>query len=211
MQPVCGRNLTRARIDVATLVSMALPAHKPTIAEFLAWEEAQPERHEFYRGEFFAMVGGRRINNIVTGNLFAALKAHLKGSRCWAFVESMKLQVADDALFYPDIFVTCDASDLRTEQIFRRPVLVGEVLSVSTQAFDRGLKFAAYRQLDSLREYLLIDPDTRSVEVFRRNERELFELHDQTGSAALHLASVDLRLPMAELFDGLETAGEATG
>lgn len=190
---------------------MALPAHKATLAEFLAWEEAQPERHEFYRGEFFAMVGGRRINGLVTGNLFAALKAHLKGTRCRAFVESMKLQVADDALFYPDVFVTCDPADLATEQIFRHPVLIAEVLSDSTQAFARGLKFAAYRQLPSLREYLLIDPDTRRVEVYRRNERDLFELHDQTGAEALHLASVDLRMPMAELFDGLEPAHEAAG
>lgn len=186
-----------------------LPAQKPTLADFLVWEAAQPERHEFYRGEFFAMVGGRRINGIVTLNLAAALKTHLKGSPCRAFVESMKLQVADDALFYPDLFVTCDAADLRTEQIFRRPVLVAEVLSASTQAFDRGLKFAAYRQLDSLREYLLIDPDTRAVEIFRRNERSLFELHDQTGADTLHLASVDLRLSMAELFDGLDPADDA--
>lgn len=190
---------------------MALPAHKQTLADFLAWEEVQPERHEFYRGDAFAMVGGRRINNLVTGNLFAALKAHLKGSPCRAFVESMKLQVADDALFYPDLFVTCDAADLRTEQVFRSPVLVAEVLSASTQAFDRGLKFAAYRQLGSLREYLLIDPDARSVEVYRRNERSLFELHDQTGADALHLASVDLRLPMAELFDGLDAADDTGG
>ena len=83
---------------------------------------------------------------------------------------------------------------------------MAEVLSDSTQAFDRGLKFAAYRQLASLREYLLVDPDTRRVEVFRRNERELFELHDQTGADALQLASVGLSLPMEELFEGLSAA-----
>lgn len=185
---------------------MALPALKPTLADYLAWEETQEQRHEFYRGEFFARVGGRRINGIVTLNLAGALKSHLRGSGCRAFVESMKLQVADDAVFYPDVFVTCDARDLATEQIFRHPVLVAEVLSDSTQAFDRGLKFAAYRQLASLREYLLVDPDTRRVEVFRRNERELFELHDQTGADALQLASVGLSLPMEELFEGLSAA-----
>ncbi|MFT3819146.1 MAG: Uma2 family endonuclease [Rubrivivax sp.] len=183
---------------------MALPAHKPTIEDFLAWEEAQPERHEFYRGEFFAMVGGRRVNGLVTGNLYAALRSRLAGTPCRAFFESMQLQVADDAIFYPDLFVTCDPADLKTERIFRAPLLVAEVLSESTQAYDRGLKFAAYRQLPSLREYLLVDPDTRRVEVFRRNERELFELHDQTGRTELHLASVDFRLTMAELFDGLD-------
>ena len=65
----------------------------------------------------------------------------------------MKLQVADDALFYPDVFVTCDPQDLKTELVFRQPKLIVEVLSNSTQAFDRGLKFAAYRQIDALQEY----------------------------------------------------------
>lgn len=185
---------------------MALAATRLTLTDYLQWEPSQPERHEFYRGETFAMVGGRRVNGLVTLNLASGLKLHLKGSRCRVFVESMKLQVADDAVFYPDLFVTCDAADLRTEQIFRSPMLIAEVLSESTQAYDRGLKFAAYRQLATLREYLLIDPDTRRVEVFRRNERELFELHDQTGAAELHLASVEFHLPLSELFDGLDDA-----
>lgn len=185
---------------------MALPAHKPTISDFLAWEEVQPGRHEFYRGEFFAMVGGRRINGQVTVNLTAAMRQHLKGSACRTFVESMKVQINDDALFYPDLFVTCDPADLQTDTIFRRPLLIVEVLSDSTESFDRGVKFTACRQLASLREYVLIDPGTRRVEVFRRNERELFELHDQSGTPTLHLASVDLRLPMAELFERLDDA-----
>jgi Uma2 family endonuclease len=129
---------------------MAFAAQKPTLADDLAWEETQEQRHAFYRGTFFARVGGRRINGIVTGNLFAALKSPLRDSGCRAFVESMKLQVADAAAFYPDVFVTCDARDRASEQIFRHPILVTEVLSDSTQAFDRGLEFAAYRQLASL-------------------------------------------------------------
>ena len=121
----------------------------------------------------------------------------------------MKVQVADEAIFYPDVFVTCDAVDLRTEMVFRHPIAIFEVLSDSTQAYDRGLKFAAYPQIDSLEEYALVDPDARRVEVFRRNERGLFELHDQTGTPELHLVSVGLRLPMTEVFDGVE--GPAAG
>ncbi len=183
---------------------MAVPAQKTTLVEYLAWENAQDARHEFWRGEVFAMVGARRVHGLVSGNMFAALKLHLKGSPCRAFIEGMKVQVADDALFYPDVFVTCDAQDLQTEMIFRHPKLVVEVLSDSTQAYDRGLKFATYRRLDSLQEYLLIDPDNRSVEVFRRNERGNFELVDQSGHAELVLDSVGLRLAMAEVFDGVE-------
>lgn len=188
---------------------MAQPAHKPTISDYLAWENDQPERHEFYRGEIFAMVGARRVHGLIGGNLFAELKSHLKGSPCRAFVEGYKVQVADDAVFYPDVFVTCDERDLRTEMIFRHPRLVIEVLSDSTQAYDRGLKFAAYRALDSLQEYVLVDPDTRRVEVYRRNERGLFELHDQTGRAQVEFASVNFTLAMAEVFDGVEDAPAA--
>lgn len=191
---------------------MALPApEKLSLADFLIWENDQRERHEFFSGEIFAMVGARRVHGLVVGNLFAAFKLHLKGSACRAFVEGMKVQVADNAIFYPDVFVTCDAQDLRTEMVFRQPKLLVEVLSASTQAFDRGLKFAAYRQIDTLREYVLIDPDARSIEVFRRNERGLFELHDQTGSPGLQLASIELHLPMGEVFDGIERAAEAPG
>jgi Uma2 family endonuclease len=181
---------------------MVLPAPKLSLDEFLTWENAQETRHEFWRGEVFAMACARRVHGLAAGNLFAALKLQLKGSPCRAFIVGMKLQVADDAIFYPDVFVTCDAQDLKTEMIFRRPALVAEVLSDSTQAFDRGLKFAAYRRLDSLQEYLLIDPDLRRVEVFRRNERGNFELVDQTGAPELVLDSLGLRVPMAELFDG---------
>jgi Uma2 family endonuclease len=185
---------------------MALPIPHLSLADFLAWENDQPERHEYFRGETFGMVGARRVHGLIGGNLFAALKSHLKGSPCRAFFEGMKLQAADDAMFYPDVFVTCDPQDLKTDMVFRHPMLVIEVLSDSTAAYDRGLKFAAYRQIATLKEYVLVDPDTRRVEVFRRNERDLFELHDQSGLAEMVLASVDLRLPMAEVFDGVDDA-----
>jgi Uma2 family endonuclease len=185
---------------------MAVPAVKFSLDDFLVWENAQEIRHEYYGAEVFAMTGARRVHGLVAFNIAAALKSHLKGTRCRAFVEGMKVQLADDAVFYPDVFVTCDEADLKTEMVFRQPTLVIEVLSPSTQAFDRGLKFTAYRQLTSLREYLLVDPDSRSVEVFRRNERDNFELIDQSGHTELVLDSVGLRLDMAEVFDGVEAA-----
>jgi Uma2 family endonuclease len=185
---------------------MAVPAQKPTLLQYLDWENQQTDRHEFFRGEIFAMVGARRVHGRVSLNLAVNLTLHLKGTGCQVFSETMKVLAADDAIFYPDVFVTCDAKDLKTEMVFRHPTLIVEVLSESTQAYDRGIKFAAYRQLASLREYVLIDPDSRRAEVFRRNERDLFELHDQTGAAELFLASVDLRLAMAEVFDGIEEA-----
>lgn len=183
---------------------MALAQPKLDLAAYLAWENSQPERHEFYRGETFAMVGVRRVHGMVSLNVALSLKSALRGSPCEVFTESLKVQVADEAVFYPDVFVTCHADDLRTEMVFRHPVLIVEVLSDSTQGFERSLKFAMYRRIAELREYVLIDPDSRSVEVFVRNERGLFELHDFTGLAEMELASVQLRIALTEVFSGLE-------
>lgn len=182
---------------------MGLPSVRLDLSAFLEWENAQADRNEYFRGEVFAMVGARRVHGIVAGNMFGALLSHLRGQPCRAFTESYKVQVGDDAVLYPDVFVTCDRRDLATEMIFRHPLLVVEVLSEGTQSFDRGLKFAAYRQIDALREYVLIDPDLKRCEVYRRNERGNFELLDFFGSEAMVLDSVGLTLPMAELFDGL--------
>jgi Uma2 family endonuclease len=190
---------------------MGLPAAQTALADFIAWENAQDTKHEFLGGEVFAMVGARRVHGVVAGNLFGLLRQALKGTRCRAFMSDMKLQPTGDTLFYPDVFVTCDEADLRTDLVFRHPLLVAEVLSDSTQAFDRGLKFAAYRQIAALREYLLVDPVTRSVELFRRNERGNFELLDMTGQPEIDLASLGVVLPAAELFDGVDQAGDDAG
>ena len=187
--------------------------HAPSIlslAEFLAWEQEQPERHEFVRGEVFAMVGARRVHGIVSLNIAATLKGLLRGSPCRVFSEAMQLQAADDALFYPDVFVTCDPADLRTERVFNAPTVVVEVLSPSTQAYDRGLKFTFYRRLASLREYLLVDPDTRELQLFRRGGDGLFTLHDLTGAPAVEFASLGISLPADEIFDGLDPLAQAS-
>ena len=175
-----------------------------TLAQFLAWEEAQPERHEFHNGEVFAMVGARRVHGRVVVNLTHQLMSRLKGSPCQVFSEGMKLQVADDTLFYPDVFVTCDRDDLRTDAVFRAPTVVIEVLSPTTQAYDRSLKFALYRRLPSLREYVLVDPDTHRVEVFRLNASGVFELHDMSECATLTLTSLDAEIALADVFDGVD-------
>ena len=182
---------------------MALAQPTLHLTDYLSWENAQPERNEFYRGETFAMVGVRRVHGMVSLNVALLLKSALRGGPCEVFTESLKVQVADEAVFYPDVFVTCHPDDLRTDMVFRHPTLIVEVLSDSTQGYDRSLKFAMYRRITELREYVLIDPDSRSVEVFRRNERGLFELHDFTGAQELELASVQLRVPLAEVFSGI--------
>jgi Uma2 family endonuclease len=184
----------------------ALP--KMTLAEFLDWENAQVEKHEFVRGEVFAMVGGRRVHGLVLLNAASSLKQQLRGTPCRVFADSMKLQIGED-VFYPDVFVTCDPDDLRTELVFTAPKLIVEVLSPSTEGYDRGVKFALYRGLSSLIEYVLVHPDTREVSVFRRGADGLFTLHDFSGAARIELTSVGCAFDRDELFDGVEAEPQA--
>lgn len=177
-----------------------------TRAEFLAWEAAQPDKHEFYRGEAFAMGGARQLHVLVAGSCFALLKAHLRGRPCRAYIADMALEVETaDAIFYPDVFVSCHPEDLAAERLLHHPTAIIEVLSDSTAAFDRGLKFAAYRSLASLREYVLIDPDARSIEIFRRTESNDWLLDLHASARGLVLPSLEFEAGVDEVFEGLST------
>ncbi|MDE2398033.1 MAG: Uma2 family endonuclease [Burkholderiales bacterium] len=180
-----------------------------TLQAYLAWENEQPEKHEFHRGEVFAMVGARRIHGRVVANLARALGNGLAGSPCQVFVESMKVQIAEDTVLYPDLFVTCDPADLATELIFRAPRLVVEVLSPGTQAYDRSAKFALYRRIPALQEYLLVDPETRRVESFRRGADDLWVLHDMSDGDAVEAASIGARMSLADVFAGIDPPAAA--
>ena len=182
----------------------AMTQPKLTLSEFLAWENEQPGKHEFYRGEVFAMVGARRVHGRVVSNLNRRLSEALDGSPCQVFSENMKVQIDAETILYPDIFVTCDRADLATDLIFRAPTLVVEVLSPSTQAYNRSQKFALYRRLASLQEYILVDPDTRRVEGFRRRDDGLWVLHDMSDGDMLEAASVGANILLAEVFDGVD-------
>lgn len=183
---------------------MGLPISRMNLAEFLAWESQQDSRHEFFRGETFAMTGGSARHNRVILNLAARLGEHLDGTPCQVFAESMKVQLAD-AILYPDVMVTCGRALAGDEQTVTDPKLIIEVLSPSTRGYDKRDKFILYRGLPSLREYALIDPASREVEVFSLTTGGWL-LSDQTRSDELVLSSIDCRLPMSALFRGVEVA-----
>ncbi len=181
---------------------MGLPLEKLTLEAFLEWENAQEVRNEFYRGDIFAMVGARRSHGTVVSNLVRHLGNALDGSPCRVFHEGMKVQVADEAILYPDVFVTCDQADLTTDMIFKAPMLVIEVLSPATEGYDRSQKFALYRRLSSLREYVLINPETLRIESFTRGVDGLFVLHDMSENDALQFRSLEISVPVKSVFSG---------
>lgn len=175
--------------------------------DYLAWEETQAEKHEFVAGEVFAMVGARQDHVIVSGNIFAALKQRLRGTPCRPYVADLKLKVeAADAFFYPDVMVSCHPGDLGSQQYISNPSLIVEVLSDSTADYDRGGKFVAYRKLDSLKEYLIVDIEARRVECFRRMTDNDWLLHDHVGEVDCELSSLGVQIPMAEIFEDIEAA-----
>jgi len=179
---------------------MGFPLAKMTLAEFMAWEDEQTGRHEFYGGEIFAMVGGTARHNRVILNLASRIDDHLDGTRCQVFAENMKVQLGGDAVLYPDVMVTCGKAGAGDEQTVTDPKVVIEVLSPSTnlddtQGYDKREKRVLYRTLASLREYVLIDPVKRELEVFTRNETGAWLLTDQTGARA---GSDEHRLQIAD-------------
>ena len=191
-------------------VGNALQHPVMSAAEFLAWDAGQTIKHEFVRGEVFAMAGGEDRNATVAGNVYMALRPHLRGTACRVYGSDVKLRVeAADCFFYPDVMVTCSADDLQDRLIKRAPSLVVEVLSPSTAACDRGDKFAAYRQLPSLQEYLLVDVERQRCDLFRKGADGLWVLHPTGPDEAVQLASVDLQLAPAELWADLEPPAAA--
>lgn len=177
---------------------------KMTSDEFLAWEERQPDKHEFVNGEIFAMVGVTRQHATIAGNVFSFLMQQLRGTPCRAYMAEMKLRLdAADAFFYPDVFVTCSEKDHEAERYMTEPRLIVEVLSESTEAYDRGEKFEKYRQFATLSEYVLINPGKRKVEIFRRDTTGHWVLYEYGDDEAVQFASLDLRIESTVLYENL--------
>ena len=172
-----------------------------TADDYLAGEALSPIRHEYVAGEVFAMAGATEEHATIALNFASLLRAQVRGGPCRVYIADMKLRVeAADAFFYPDVFVTCDPRDAGESLAKRHPSLICEVLSESTEAYDRGGKFAAYRTLDSLNEYLLIDSRSRSVEVFRR-QPDGWLLAPVAPDGQLELMSLGFRCTVDALYE----------
>ena len=172
-----------------------------TVDDYLAWEAESPDKHEYVDGEVFAMGGASDAHVTIAGNVFSLVRAHLRGGPCRVYITDMKLRVERaNAFFYPDVFVTCAAADAAEPDLKRSPTVVIEVLSKSTEGYDRGGKFARYRMLDSLQEYVLIDSRRRAIEVFRRQAGGwLLQPVDDPGP--LELQSLEFACGMDDVYE----------
>ena len=180
---------------------MSLPNEKfsPSVADYLAGERDAAVRHEYVSGQAYAMAGASARHNRIAGNIFGRLNEHLDGAECEPFISDMKIRVAPDLFYYPDVVVTCDPPGgdpyFRTE-----PRLVVEVLSPATERTDRHEKLAAYKNCATLQEYALVSQEGMMVELHRRSGDE-WRTEIFTGpEEECAFASVGLTLRLRDIY-----------
>lgn len=172
--------------------------------EYLAIERAAAFKSEFYNGRMYAMTGASREHNLVTANIARELTIQLKNRPCEAYINDMRVRAASSRnYFYPDVVVICgepDFEDAQADTLLNPTVLI-EVLSPSTEAYDRGDKFAQYRRIPSLQEYLLVSSDRPRVERYARQD-ELWMLREAEGlESHMVLEAIGCTLSLREVYD----------
>lgn len=170
--------------------------------EYLEWEEQQTLKYEYISGEVVAMTGGTIPHNDLAVNLTTLLKNHLRGKGCKVQMADAKVEIAKaGAYHYPDVMVTCDEEDRRARMVICYPCLIIEVLSPGTEAVDRGKKFQNYRQIGTLKEYVLVSAEEMIIEVFRRNKAGVWELYTYREGDEVTLVSAGLSCSIELIYE----------
>lgn len=183
--------------------------------DYLALEVRSPVRHEYVCGDVYAMTGASLRHNVITLNIAALLRAHLRGTPCRTFVADAKLRIAKaGAYYYPDVMVTCDPRHLTVgseDLVVEAPRLVVEVLSTSTEAVDRREKLTAYRGIPSLQEYVLVAQDEARIEIHRRHGDIGWEIVTLTPGDPVELKSLEFASDFPAIYEetGLVPGGVA--
>ncbi len=175
-----------------------------TAEEYLTLERSASSKSEFHDGQIFAMTGASRKHNLVSGNIYRELSLQLKSRPCEAYINDMRVKAAEARSYhYPDIVVVCGTPAFEDAQVdtLLNPTLLIEVLSPSTEAYDRGGKFAHYRKIPTLCEYLLVTQDQPSIERYVR-EGDVWILTEAVGlEASVPLESIECVLSLREVYD----------
>jgi Uma2 family endonuclease len=182
---------------------IASPEIYITPEQYLELEEKSPIKHEYINGYIYAMAGALDPHVTIALNTAMLLRNHLRGSGCRVYISDMKARIESlNRFYYPDVMVTCDLRDQATPGYKRFPCLIIEVLSNSTQSFDRGDKFADYQKLDTLQEYVLINSKKQKIECFRRQNDGLWLLQNYTEEqTTFNFQSIDFEGKIAELYE----------
>ncbi len=184
--------------------AIAYSKRKYTIEEYLELENAATEKHEYYQGEIFAMSGNKSQHNVVTMNLSIALGGKLTGKPCRPYGSDQRIHIEKNTLFtYPDISVFCgELESLNNDDFnFLNPTILFEVLSPSTRDYDKKAKFQFYQDILSLREYVMVEPETIHIEAFRINDNGFWELREYRSiEDTLELPSIGVTISLHDIY-----------
>lgn len=190
--------------------AVAYSKQKYTIEEYLEMEEAATEKHEYYQGEIFAMSGPKFQHIILQKNLSFALGKKLEDKPCQPYGSDLRVHIEKNTLFtYPDITVVCGDPEFRNNDDWNltNPTIIFEVLSPSTKNYDRGDKFKLYRDIPTLKEYILVDSEAISIEAFYINKNGLWELKEyKTINETLELNSINVSLKLTDIYEDTKVA-----
>jgi Uma2 family endonuclease len=187
---------------------MSEPAIKYiTETEYLSFERESQERHEYYKGEIYLMSGASFKHNIIEDNLRVLLGSFLKGKKCRSFGSNLRVHVPKNTLYtYPDILIVCDKPEFVDGEFdtLLNPAVLIEILSPSTGNYDRGAKFDLYREIETLREYILIDSVATHCIHYAKNTDSTWILSEAKNlSDAFEIATIGLQLLMSDVYAGV--------
>lgn len=183
------------------------PATKLTAEEYLALDRTAEFKSEFINGEMFAMSGASMRHTDLQGNIYSELHFALENTECWAHGSDFRVRVSKANYTYPDISVTCGKRLLadKEQDTLLNPTVIIEILSPSTEKYDRGLKFQLYRTIESLREYVLVDQEQVRIEHYTRQADEGWTLRDyQTLDEHLNMPSLGVSISLQRIYNRIE-------
>ncbi|MGB8700044.1 MAG: Uma2 family endonuclease [Thermosynechococcaceae cyanobacterium] len=170
--------------------------------DYLAAEQLSAIKHEYIDGQVYAMAGASDNHVTIALNLAALLKTHLRGSKCRTYISDMKVRIEElNIFYYPDVLVTCDERDRSTSTYKRYPSVIAEVLSSSTEAFDRGDKFLDYQHIETLTDYLLINTTRQRIDGFCRRDDGLWVMQSYAVGQTLTLPNLQFEASVEALYE----------
>ncbi|MEO6733360.1 MAG: Uma2 family endonuclease [Ferruginibacter sp.] len=175
--------------------------------EYLEAERKALEKHEYYKGEIFAMSGASFLHNKIFSNLFGGLASKLKGKSCVPYGSDLRIHIPSNSLYtYPDISIICGEIEPTDDQFdtATNPSVIVEILSPSTKDYDKGSKFTLYRNIETLKEYILVDSTSISVEKFIRNPDNSWVLTEYKLLTDIFVIStVDITITLSDIYEGV--------
>lgn len=176
--------------------------------EYLLMERNASFKSEFFHGQVYAMAGGSIAHNGISGNIFAAIHTHLKNKDCRPFNSDQRIKISIwPSFLYPDVSVVCGKPEVSDKDNISNPVIIVEVLSESTEEYDRVLKYGQYRQIPSLKEYILVSSKEKKITKFERADKTdcwIESVYDLNNNIPLHLESIYLTLPLEAIYYNIE-------